>query len=352
MALTASKNNFWKDAGIQLFRAFLQEQPDDRERGFRVRVRLVQTRRWHGDPRQLEPYLEEDPKRAKEEGVKEAILGWLSHAYDLDDEEDVAARALLWEYWGEDVLKTLQAWVDSEDERQRLNAFLILQGAGRLQDAEADRVLAWVLLQKGSGHEAELEMALDHWGGLLCTDLEEARARAAVAVPEPLEEVQALGRGGLPLRARETSDAEWREIVERCFYPRVEKVLLEAVAGSRSASERKAARSILDRRGALTDALRSASHLASVVAWNVEEPAYLPADLDEAISYFEGADREALHDRAAVREALRESSAIAEGKLAALEATTNLTVVEKRRRTRRWSDFKARVQTGIDRLEE
>ena len=349
-ALTAAKNNFWKDAGIQLLRTFLQEQPDDRERAFAARVRLVALRRWHGDPSQLRPYLDADPALARQPDVREAVLDYLSQEYDLDDAEDVAARDLAWRYWGEDLGETLHAWLAGENEKQRLNAFLILRDADRLRDDEADRVLAWILLQLGSGHEAELALALDHWTGLLRADPERARARAAAAVPEPLAEVGALGRGATPLRIRETSDAEWRDVVERCFYAQVEEALLASVAASRYAAERAASREILKARGALTDTLASRSYLAELLAWNGEAPGYTPPELLEAIDHFATTDPTALGDPAAVREALRETNAIAADKIAAVESDTSLQGGEKRRRSKAWRELQARVEGALAHL--
>ena len=351
MALTASQNNFWKDAGIQLLRTFLQEQPQDRERAFRVRVRLVELRRWSGDPAQLRPYLEENPARAAEPGVKEAVLAFLSHSYDFDDAEDAAARDLVASYWSEDAAQTLHAWIDGENEKERLNAYLILKNTGRLLDDESDRVLAWVLLQKGSGFESEFVLALDHWSALLRSDPAAARKRAAAAVGTPLGEVGALGRGGSPLRSRETSDAEWCAIVEACFYDRVQDVLLEKVAGSRYANERASARKILRARAALTAALESQSHGTSLVQWNREAPDYTPDDLVEAIDYFESVDPVVVHDKAEVRAALQESSAIAGDKIQAIESGTNLTGSEKRRRVEAWRAFQARVRATLSHLE-
>ena len=350
MALTAAENNFWKDAGIQLLRTFLQEQPDDRQRGFRARVRLVALRRWHGDPAQLRPYLAADPALAKEPGVREAVLDYLSHSYDLDDEEDVAARELAWSCWGEDLLPALGGWLDSGNEKERLNAYLMLRDADRLTDDEADRVLAWVLLQLGSGHEAEMLLALDHWTGLLRADPGSAAARAAAAVPKPLTEVGALGRGGTPLGARETSDAEWRDVVSRCFYDQVKYALLPAVVTSRYASERAAARAILTTRGALTDTLASESHLLGLQQWNRDAPDYTPPDLLEAVDYFLAAAPAGLHDRAAVRAALQESQAIVADKVAAIEQAANLSGSDKRRRTKAWGELASRIQAALDHL--
>jgi len=325
MALTASENNFWKDAGIQLFRTFLQESPDDRERAFRVRVRLVSLRRWHGDPRQLQPYLEEDPSRAKQAGVREAILDFLSHSYDLTDEEDVAARNLLWTYWGKDVLETLHAWIESENDKERLNAFVLLREKGRLRDDEADRVLAWILLQARSGRDAEMKFAVDHWSAV-------PEARAKAAVPDPVPQVEALNRGA--------SDDRWLEVVASRFYPQVEKALLAAVVESRYAGERKASREILKRREALTPALASASHLADLRQSNHDAPNYVDPSLLEAVAYFASATREELHDLDAIEEALTELGEIVGEKIASLGL-----------RAKAWRDLQAQVVTALANLD-
>jgi hypothetical protein len=207
-----------------------------------------------------------------------------------------------------------------------------------------------VLLQLGSGHEAEMLLALDHWTGLLRADPGSAAARAAAAVPKPLTEVGALGRGGTPLGARETSDAEWRDVVTRCFYEQVKYALLPAVVTSRYASERAAARAILKTRGDLTDALASESHLLGLRQWNRDAPDYLPTDLQQALAHFAAAEPGGLHDPDAVREALEESRAIAADKLTAIEQAADLSGSDKRRRAKAWEELETHVQAALDHL--
>jgi class 3 adenylate cyclase len=348
MRLAAAEDNFWKDAGVGLLRTFLQENEADRDRSFRARVRLVETGRWNAEPSQLGPYLEEDPRRAAEPGVKEAVLGALSRRYDAGDEEGAQARAMAWSTWGEALDGTLRAWL-SGSANERLHAFRMLREAGRLSDAETDRLLAWVLLERTEA-DADLGLALDHWTGLLSADAAAARARAVAAVPAPLPAVPALSHGGTSLPGREGSAAEWRAVVAACFYDQVRDALLSAVATSAYGSERLAARAVLKARGALAPALASASYLAEVRQWLHDEPPYVPDDVREAVEHFAAADPAGLHDRAAVAEALREADAVAGDRLQDFETAGNLSGSERRQRTRVWQDFRDRIEAAARRV--
>lgn len=348
MSLSQSPNNFWKDAGIKLFRVVLEEQPDDRDRGFQVRLRMVTVARWSADPHQLIPYLDEKPERAELPEARAAVLDFLTRNYDFDDTEDVKARAMAWKYWRAGLAATLHEWIDSGNEKQRLNAFFILKDAGELRDEEADAVLAWVLLQRsGSFNTDEFALALDHWGGLVRANLEEAKARAQTAVPKPLLEVQNLSRGVSAARGRATSAEEWMAIVEPCFYDQIKPVLLAAVVNSRYASERQTARQLLKLRGELPGKVESESHLASVVQWNYKPPGYFPADLREAVLYFAAVDFAAVHDRQATLDALTETAEVANDKIAAIEADAKLDRGEKRRRVTEWQAFQTAVKSAI-----
>ena len=344
--LTKSANNFWKDAGIKLLRDFLQEQPEDRARGYRATVHLVVAGRWHGHPTLLLPYLEEDPGRAREPGAKEAVLAFHTRSYDLDDAQSVAARELLWTYWGEEVDGTLRTWLLRGKDRERLNAWRILQDADRLTDEEADAVLAWVLLQKGSGYEDEFLLALDHWSELLRQDETRAKARAAVAVPGPLREVGALGRGGAPLRSRPTSAEAWCAVVGRCFHDQVERVVRRAVTDSRYPSERAAARALLARRDALAPGLAARSYLVGMRQWSRKPTDYVPDEVREGVAHFTHAGPGGVHDVAAVMEVLAEMRAVAGDKIAALEKNEHLAGGIKRQRTKAWRDFETRVEAA------
>lgn len=347
MALTKSQNNFWKDAGLKLLRVILQEAPDDRDRGFQVHLRTVIVGRWGGDPGRLLPYLEEDPARAKLPEAKAAVLGWLSRNYDIDDKEDVEARTMAWKYWSTEISATLHEWVVTGDDRQRLNALMILKDAKDLYDDEADAAYAWILLHRdGSFHNLEFGMALDHWAALMANDLEEAKARAVTAVPSKLLNVPNLNRGASDVRGRAGSAAQWCSIVEPLFYDQIQGVLLNAVVNSRYAGERQTSRKLLKQRGDLTDALESESHLTSITQWNYKPPSWFPSDLREAVAYFLAVDFRKVHDRKAVVAALNESAEIANDKVAAIEANEKLDRSAKRRQSTEWKMFQASVKTA------
>ena len=70
----------------------------------------------------------------------------------------------------------------------------------------------------------------------------------------------------------------------------------------------------------------------------------------DAIDYFASAEPAGLHDRTAVQEALRESSAIADDKVTAIEQSETLSGSEKRRRTTRWRELQTRLQAALTRV--
>ncbi|MHC5019375.1 MAG: adenylate/guanylate cyclase domain-containing protein [Planctomycetota bacterium] len=350
MVLTLSENNFVKDEGLKLLNGFLQENPEDRERAFAIQLRKTVVNRWGGSPHLLLPYLEEKPERAKAEGVRDAVMTWLSGSYDFDDKEDIAVRAMVWQYWGAEVGETLHEWIATGSEKQRLNAFFILKDAGEVRDDEQDAVYSWMLLQRsGSFHNDEFGLALDHWLALVRANPDEAKARANAAVPKPLLNVANLSRGVSPVRNRKSSPEEWLEIVNACFYTQIKGVALNAVTDSRYASERKTARLLLRAHGELTEALESASHLYSLAVWNYDPPAYTPSDVDEAVAWFVAVDFRKVHDRAKVTAALGETADIAGDKIAAVEqaaAAGKLKPNEARRRIAEWKAFQALVKTA------
>ena len=164
-----------KDAGLKLMRVVLQEAPADRERGFQVRLRTVIVGRWGGDPGQLLPYLEEDPARAKLPEAKAAVLGWLSRNYDIDDTEDIEARTMAWKYWSAEIAETLHEWVATGDDRQRLNALMILTEAKELRDEEADSAYAWILLHRDGSDSRQRTAIFSIAKGTLITGDEDIR---------------------------------------------------------------------------------------------------------------------------------------------------------------------------------
>lgn len=333
--------------------AFLRVEPADHPRRSEAIARLMAAGRF-GDWTTLAAALDADPTLAARTEVRDALLDWIAERYDLDGKEWTAARTLLATHWGAAVHPTIRPWLDapanpndsSEHVERRCAAFVILGEAGALTDAERDRHLAWVLLQMpGSSWPDELLGALRHWQGLLAADREAAGARAAAAVPAPLDRLDGLHWGDWE-KDNVDHGAAWRSVVSAAFYPQA-RARLQAEVTAGSLAERSAARKLLAEHGDLPDALAAASHVRALEHFG--DRSY-PYELEEALAWLQQAPLDAVADPAALRAALTEVLAILDEKIAGIEQSARLSGSEKRREVEWWRKPRAAAAAVAERF--